>query len=271
MKLAAPTLDALVVERPEPTAERPQHLCLDAGYDDDLPRDAAERRRYVAHIRPRGEDRANAGSPDPLKKPRHWVVERLHSWLNRSRRLLVRWEKLERTYLAFVQLACALICFQHCALAEHDRCCCLAGCLTRTREYIVMPEQKRTRLEGVYMETPAVSIDLPFTLANYRALLIDGARPDGRYTHQQIKTWADQFWWTQSEQPFDLGVDVAPEVKEAADLAQEIEMQWDMYLANSYTLQQLQRLDFSQVRLPTEWFADWLARLNELAPPTVSE
>jgi transposase len=38
MKLAAPTLDALVVTRPEPTGEQPQHLCLDAGYDYDLPR-----------------------------------------------------------------------------------------------------------------------------------------------------------------------------------------------------------------------------------------
>ena len=102
MKLAAPTLDALVVERPEPTVERPQHLCLDAGYDYDLPRYAAERRRYVAHIRLRGEDRANAGSSDPLKRPRRWVVERLHSWLNRSRRLLVRWEKKVENYLAFL-------------------------------------------------------------------------------------------------------------------------------------------------------------------------
>jgi putative transposase len=112
--LAAPALDARVVERPDPTADEPQHLCLDAGYDYDLPRYAAEQRHYVTHIRPRGEDRANAGSTDPLKRPRRWVVERLHSWLNRSRRLLVRWEKLERTYDAFLHLACALLCFQQC-------------------------------------------------------------------------------------------------------------------------------------------------------------
>jgi putative transposase len=114
MKLTAPTLDALVVERPDPTAAQPQHLCLDAGYDYDLPRYAAEQRRYVAHIRPRGEDRANARSTDPLKRPRRWVVERLHSWLNRSRRLLVRWEKLAQTYTAFLHLACALLCFRQC-------------------------------------------------------------------------------------------------------------------------------------------------------------
>jgi transposase len=127
MKLAAPTLEALVLARPEPTAQRPQHLCLDKGYDYDLPRFAAEQHGYIAHIRRRGEERARMGAPDPSKKPRRWVVERLHSWLNRSRRLLVRWEKLGRTYLAFVQLACALICFQHCARwrrmsADSSRC-----------------------------------------------------------------------------------------------------------------------------------------------------
>jgi putative transposase len=119
LKVAAPTLDAVVVERPTPTGEQPQHLCLDAGYDYDLPRFAAEQRGYIPHIRPRGEERASTGSRDPLKRPRRWVVERLHSWLNRSRRLLVRWEKLARTYLAFIQLACALLCFQQCARWRH--------------------------------------------------------------------------------------------------------------------------------------------------------
>src|SRR5215218_5319434 len=32
-KLLEATLDAMVVERPEPTEEAPQHLCLDKGYD----------------------------------------------------------------------------------------------------------------------------------------------------------------------------------------------------------------------------------------------
>src|SRR5712691_2402867 len=71
-----------------------------------------------AHIRPRDEDRAHAQSQDPTKKPRRWVVERLHSWLNRSRRLLVRWEKGTQTYEAFLHLACALLCFRQCDRAQ---------------------------------------------------------------------------------------------------------------------------------------------------------
>lgn len=117
MKLVAATLDAVVVERPQPSRE--QGLCLDAGYDYDEVREHVRARGYTPHIRPRGEDRANAGSPDPAKRPRRWVVERLHSWLNRSRRLLVRWEKRQDTYEAFVYLACALLCFQCCDRVKH--------------------------------------------------------------------------------------------------------------------------------------------------------
>jgi putative transposase len=116
-QLVAATLDGVVVARPDSV----QNLCLDAGYVGDKTAGVIQEHAYVAHVRPRGEDTANARSLDPAKTPRRWVVERLHSWLNRSRRLLVRWEKRKDTYLAFLQLACALICFQQCDrfLASH--------------------------------------------------------------------------------------------------------------------------------------------------------
>lgn len=114
MKLLAPTLDALVLARPTPTPAQPHGVCLDKGYDYDVIRDQLAVRGYTPHIRPIGEDTVSARSLDPTKRPRRWVVERLHSWLHRSRRLLVRWEKRKVTYQAFVHLACALICFQQC-------------------------------------------------------------------------------------------------------------------------------------------------------------
>jgi len=40
-----------------------------------------------------------------------WIVERSHSWINRSRRLLVGWEKKAENYLAFLHLACAQLIF----------------------------------------------------------------------------------------------------------------------------------------------------------------
>jgi putative transposase len=68
------------------------------------------RRGYVAHIRPRGEERA-LKERVPGWRARRWVAERTHSWLKRSRRLLARWEKQPALYLAFVHLACAQLIF----------------------------------------------------------------------------------------------------------------------------------------------------------------
>jgi len=47
---------------------------------------------------------------------KRWVVERTLSWLNRYRRLLIRWEKKSENYLAFLHLACALITYRHTTL-----------------------------------------------------------------------------------------------------------------------------------------------------------
>lgn len=107
MKLVAATLDAVMIARPNP-ATVAQHLCLDGGYDYDAVREEATGRGYTTHIRRRSEERQE---PHPDGKARRWVVERTHSWLNRSRRLLVRWEKKAENYVAFVHLACAQLLF----------------------------------------------------------------------------------------------------------------------------------------------------------------
>mgnify|MGYP000082400705 CR=1 FL=1 len=57
MKLLADTLDATVIERPEPSPEAKQHLCADKGYDYDVCREEMEDRGYEPHIRRRGEER----------------------------------------------------------------------------------------------------------------------------------------------------------------------------------------------------------------------
>jgi len=113
-KVLVATLDGLVVARPAPEdeGEREQHhhLCLDAAYDSQEVRQEVEARGYEAHIRGRNEEREEK-KRHPGARAKRWVVERTHSWLNRSRRLLVRWEKKTENYLAFVQLACAQLIF----------------------------------------------------------------------------------------------------------------------------------------------------------------
>jgi putative transposase len=108
MKLVRETLESIVVARPKPTAEQPQGLCLDKGYDYDEVRDIVREFGFTAHIRSRGEE-AQDLKREAGKKARRWVVERSHSWLNRFRRLLVRWDKKPEHYIAFLHFACALI------------------------------------------------------------------------------------------------------------------------------------------------------------------
>ncbi len=81
---------------------------MDLGYDYESCRSEAVSRGYEVHIPRRGGERREhaVGS-----RARRWVVERTHSWLNRSRRLLVRWEKKPANYLAFIHLACAQLIF----------------------------------------------------------------------------------------------------------------------------------------------------------------
>ncbi|QEH33076.1 hypothetical protein OJF2_65160 [Aquisphaera giovannonii] len=107
-KLLAETIEAIVVERPEPSADEPQNLCLDKGYDNPRSEEAATASGYAPHIRRIGEEK-KAVDTSKGHKPRRWVVERTFAWLSKCRGLLVRYEKNDINYLGMIQLACALL------------------------------------------------------------------------------------------------------------------------------------------------------------------
>jgi putative transposase len=77
-KLARQTLKSIPVQRPEPTAEHPQGVCLDKGYDDDEVRDLLAEFGFTAHIRARGEE-AKALKQEAGFKARRWVGEMIQS------------------------------------------------------------------------------------------------------------------------------------------------------------------------------------------------
>ena len=107
MKLMRATVDSLPVPRPVPSPETPQGMCLDKGYDFGAVRRTLDEFGFTAHIRSRGEE-AQAIKKEAGFKARRWVVERTHSWLNRFRRILVRWDKSPANYIAFLQRLSAL-------------------------------------------------------------------------------------------------------------------------------------------------------------------
>ena len=111
MKMVKETLKSIPVKRPRPTKKRLQNLCLDKGYDYDEVRDLAKEFGYTAHIKARGEE-AQAIKREVGFKARRWVVERTHSWMNRFRRILIRWEKKAENYLGLLHFVCACITYR---------------------------------------------------------------------------------------------------------------------------------------------------------------
>ena len=106
-------LDELLGNRvAEPFGEEAgrENLCLDAGYRGKGP--VAEKHGYRPHIQSRWEEREEKkGGANGGRKARRWVVEASHSWFNRFRKLVPRYEKTDLSFMGLLQLAAALIAF----------------------------------------------------------------------------------------------------------------------------------------------------------------
>ena len=96
------------VMAPRPTSGE-QHLCADAAYGGRPAQETIVAHGYTPHVRPRGEEIKEKESGH---KARRWVVEAAHSWLNRFRKLLVRYEKKDENYIALIYIAFAIICWR---------------------------------------------------------------------------------------------------------------------------------------------------------------
>jgi putative transposase len=107
-KLLEATIEAIVVERPVPSEQAPQHLCLDKGYDNPTGEATVLKHDYIPHMRRIGEEKLDH-SGEKRYPARRWVVERTLAWLSKCRALLVRYDKKASNYLSLLKLACALL------------------------------------------------------------------------------------------------------------------------------------------------------------------
>jgi putative transposase len=114
-QLTRETIESRAVERPDATPDAPQGMCLDKGYAYNEVRELLDEFGFTAHIRARGEE-AHALKHEAGFKARRWVVERTQSWMNRFRRVLIRWDKKARNYLGFLHLVCAYITYRQAGL-----------------------------------------------------------------------------------------------------------------------------------------------------------
>jgi len=92
-----------------PPGKTEQNLCADKGYTGDPAKQVIEAHGYIFHAKERGE-KIKAKKEIPGYRPRRWIVELTHSWLNRFRKLPVHYEKRTSSYEALIHLAFAIIC-----------------------------------------------------------------------------------------------------------------------------------------------------------------
>jgi transposase len=83
-----------------------QHVCLDAGYVGKSK--LVIEHGFIPHIRSRGEEKKQIEKGSNFKA-RRWIVEVSHSWFNRFRKLIPRYEKTTASYEALTRLAAAMI------------------------------------------------------------------------------------------------------------------------------------------------------------------
>ena len=104
--MLATTLDAIPRVRQGRGRPRRRPCCLhtDKAYDHRRCRAECRQRTIAPRIARRGIE-----ASDRLGRHR-WVVERTFAWLNRFRRLTVRYERRLDIYMAFTVLGCALVC-----------------------------------------------------------------------------------------------------------------------------------------------------------------
>jgi transposase len=86
---------------------RPTSLLADRGYDADWLRDALNE-RGIKPLIPQKQKRGT-GRIRGAQARHRWPIERTNAWLHNQRRLNPRWERRPELYLAFAQLAAALI------------------------------------------------------------------------------------------------------------------------------------------------------------------
>ncbi|MFS2020047.1 hypothetical protein ACEN88_26145 [Massilia sp. CT11-108] len=105
---------------------------------------------------------------------------------------------------------------------------------------------------------PSKPIELPFTRDSVIHVLTYGANPEtSPYSHRQIAEWCDRFWCQY------LNIDAEPSIEALLHVLTDIETQWDLYLSNTYSIEELRSKSFDSETMPVQWFRDWLKQIEK--------
>src|SRR5690606_13291182 len=106
-KLLQETIEECIERAVGFDSDEEEHLCLDKAYDSAAIRKLIESvYGYTGHVRSRGDEQRELDRKAG-ERPRRWVVERTHGWLNRFRAILIRWDKKAQNHVAGLHLVSA--------------------------------------------------------------------------------------------------------------------------------------------------------------------
>jgi hypothetical protein len=113
---------------------------------------------------------------------------------------------------------------------------------------------------GKVGETGAKDISFPLTKDNLKTLLIELLNGTSNYSHQDFANLCSKHFVNiySSEMDFEhFGID-----DKTYEVINDVDTNWDIYLVNSYTIDQLKELNLSTVTLPEDWLKEWIKQLD---------
>ncbi|MGI1805253.1 hypothetical protein ACRPK8_05885 [Exiguobacterium sp. TDN 0502] len=89
---------------------------------------------------------------------------------------------------------------------------------------------------------------------------------DDNITHEELADWCSRYMTDVYRNDHYLittdGRGPYPLSEQATEVANDIDAQWDLYLANRYSRTEWQTIDLATIRLPREWLEKWLIDLT---------
>ena len=74
-------------------------------------------------------------------------------------------------------------------------------------------------------------------------------------SHKDLVDWCEEFLQENSK---DTSISInRSKNKKAIMVALDIENQWELYLSNTYTFEELQKLEQKEVKMPKQWLEEW--------------
>lgn len=107
-----------------------------------------------------------------------------------------------------------------------------------------------------YNET---TITLEYSFESLKKLLEQVCNKENDFSQYEFSEWCDNLTMVFHD---DDREELSEEEAVAAGVARDIECQWDLFLINTYSPEELQTLDLFKIELPHHWFIEWHKELG---------